>query len=565
MHIKKINLPQPVRSFNKKVRSGFERFGRALVLPVSILPIMAMIGAIGYIMISAGNKTGATDSATFKAIANAIKLIGMAPIYNLDILFAVGLAAGLAKEEKVSAALCGIAAIIGIYFAANVLFTYSNIEASLPKDLVGKLETINRFGKYSKGFNLNALGGIFAGYIGYLTHKYTYKLQFPTAIAFFGGPKFSPVATFLISFLLGLPLTYLWVYIYKAMALLGQTIRSLKAGGSFLYGFTNRLLLPMGLHNVPNAILRYTAAGGEWTHTLADGQKETFYGFYNILLAKLQYGVHITASDSMISNGTYPTNIFALPGAAVGMFLAVPKDKRKVAAPIIFGAVSSAVLSGVTEPIEFTFIFTAPILWIVHAILTGFTYMFMYLANAGMVAGTGEGIITWFIYNAPAYAIVNRVWMLWALGPVFFIEYLLVFYFLITKLNLKTPGRDGNEFKLMTKKEFKSQMAKRSEEKEAANELLHNEELKGEKTADIELSEELISAYGGFENMTEIGACISRLRISVKDKTKVNQARLTELGARAVVESGEQIQSVYGAKAMVYARIINIIKRITEK
>lgn len=560
--IKKFNVPAPIKSIGEKIRSGLERFGRALIMPVAILPIMAMIGAIGYIMISAGTKTGAINNTTFKTIAYAIKLLGMSPIYNLDILFAIGLAAGLAKSEKVSAALCGIAALISFYFAANLLLKYTGIEdvitASLPEGT--KIQKIERFGKYSNGFNLNALGGILAGYLGYKIHQYTYKLQFPTAIAFFGGPKFSPVATFIICFLLGLPLTWLWAYIYKGMIAIGEGIRALKAGGSFLYGFTNRLLLPFGLHNIPNAILRYTSAGGTWTY-----EGTTFTGFYSILLAKLQNGQPINANDSMISLGTYPTNIFALPGAALGMWLAVPKENRKAAAPIIFGAVSSAILSGVTEPIEFTFIFTAPLLWLVHSVMTGLTYMFMYLTGAGMVAGTGEGIITWFIYNAPGYAIINKVWILWVLGPVFFVEYLVVFYLLITKFNLNTPGRNGNEFKLMTKADFKKAKEFTKTKNTENDELYKNEIFAGEKPEDIKMAKSLIEYYGNFENMNEIGACISRLRISVKEKTKVDQDKIKTLGALGIVESGDQIQSVFGAKAMVYARIMNNIKNLSNK
>lgn len=555
MSITQSQINSGLKNGFQKFRKGLERFGRSLIVPVSILPIMAIIGAIGYIMISAGSAAGKdaiyNTSKAYKGIANAIKLIGMSPIYNLDILFAIGLATGLAKDEKVSAALCGIAALIAFYFAGNVLFKYANIGSVLPKTLVGKLQTIERFGKDSNSFNLNALGGILAGYLGYFVHKYTYKLQFPTAIAFFGGPKFSPVATFLCSFLIGLPFTYFWVYIYYAIAKMGQGIRALGAGGSFLYGLTNRLLLPFGLHNVPNAILRYTAAGGTWTF---DGTP--YEGFYAILLAKLQHGQAISAQDSMISNGTYPTNIFALPGAAVAMFLAVPKDKRKIAAPIIFGAVSSAVLSGVTEPIEFTFVFAAPVLWLAHCLMTGFTYMFMYLAGAGMVSGTGEGLITWFIYNAPAYKIVSRVWMLWALGPVFFVEYFVVFYLLITKMNLNTPGRNDMVIKLMTKKEFREAREKQHETNSAEAEALQ-----GEKPEDITMAYQLIELYGGFENMLEIGACISRLRISVNDKEKVKRDEIKALGAAGVVESGDQIQSVFGAKAMVYARIMNNIKK----
>lgn len=544
-------IKQNSNTFFKSLRSGLERFGRAMILPVSIIPLLAIVGAIGYIFASVGQKTGIYNSSlAYKTFADSVKIIGMAPIYNLDILFSIGLAAGLAKDEKVSAGICGVVALIGFYFAGYALLEIGKLKNLLDANVVGKLQTINRFGKYSTSFDLNALGGILAGYLAYGIHKITYKLQFPTFISFFGGPKFSPVATLLTAFILGFPLTYLWIYIYKGIAALGNGIRASGAFGSFLYGSTNRLLLPFGLHNIPNAILRYTAAGGIFIG--ADGQEVT--GFYSILIAKMSAGLPINATDSMISNGTYPTNIFSLPGAAVAMFLACPKDKRKQAAPIIFGAVSSSILSGVTEPIEFTFIFSAPILWLVHCVLTGLVYMTMYLSGVGMIAGTGEGIITYLIYNLPSYENISRVWMLFVLGPVFFIVYFGVFYFLIKKFNFRTPGRDEEAFKLFTKKDFKEKL------NNSTNQTVINEKIKDEKPEDIKMAQSLLEFYGGFENINEISCCISRLRISVKDKTKVNREAIMQIGAKGVVESGEQVQSVFGAKAMVYSRIMNNLK-----
>lgn len=521
------------------IRASFERFGRAMLMPVSVLPLMAIIGAIGYVFLSIGEKTGAINNTGYKTFATALKLLGMLPIYNLDILFAIGLAAGLARAEKVSAALSGFLALVALYFAGNLLIDSAGLDTP-------DQSTINRFGKYSNSYNLNALGGLLAGYIGYLTHRFTYQLQFPQAIAFFGGPKFSPVAATIIAYIIGFPLTYVWLYINRGMVIMGEGIRAMGAGGSFLYGFTNRLLLPMGLHNVPNAVLRYTAAGGVYVNAAGD----TVEGFYSILNAKLLDGAQITASDSMISNGTYPTNIFALPGAAVAMWLAVPKAKRAKAAPIIFGAVSSSVLSGVTEPIEFTFIFVAPILFVAHAVMTGFTYMFMYLSGAGMVAGTGEGIITWLAFNATGADHIDRVWMLWVLGPVFFIEYLGVFYFLIIKLDLKTPGRDNKAIALMTKAQFR----------EAKGIINTQVTIKGEKSADIVMAQKLITFYGGWANIDDVAACISRLRIEVKNKEKVQKEQIKALGAAGVIDAGKQVQSVFGAKAMVYARIMNKLR-----
>ncbi|WP_051619041.1 PTS transporter subunit EIIC [[Mycoplasma] collis] len=561
------------KNFFSKIVKNLEQFGRTLIVPISILPIMAIVGAIGYIMISIGKSPLVNvynTSATYKGISEGIRIIGLAPIYNLDILFAIGIATGLAKDEKISAALCGIVALIGFYFAGNVLDKYAQITNKLPENLTKSLQSIERFGKNSKFFNLNTLGGILAGYLGYFIRKYTYRLQLPMVIAFFGGPKFSPVATLLIAFIVGLPFAYLWVYIYYFIALIGQTIKKSKAGGAFVYGFFERLLILFGLHHVSNSILRFTPAGEVFNHLNPEtGKTEIIEGFFNILLYKVNNGINITIEDSMISNETYATKIFSLPGAALAMLLAVPKEKRKKAVPIIFGAVASSFLSGIIEPIEFTFIFVAPILYIAHSIMTGFSFMIMYLANIGAVAGTGKGIITWFLYNVPAYKIISNFWIIWIVGPIFFAKYFVVFYFLITKLNLKTPERDDYKFKLFSKKDYKNKQNKKiiSEENKNLNfeNLIKNDLLNKEKHEDVQKSIKLIEFYGGFENMIEIVACISRLRISVKDKNKVDKQAIKTMGASGVVETNIQVQSVFGSKAMVYSRIINNIKKITNE
>ncbi|ARU91006.1 PTS system, N-acetylglucosamine-specific IIA component PTS system, N-acetylglucosamine-specific IIB component PTS system, N-acetylglucosamine-specific IIC component [Spiroplasma clarkii] len=418
-----------------KARGSMESFGRAILVPVTVIPLLALIGSVGYAMQAIAVEAG-TYEGTVKIIADAIKNIGMIAITNIDFLVAVGLAAGLAKQEKIAAALSGLMAYAALHFAANLM-----IQSIHPDMLSGTGPKENglaiRFGVMS--FQYNAFGGMIAGLIGYIVHKYTYRLKFPKYLAFFGGPRFSPVASTLIAWLVGMPLGISWIYISRGLVAFGKGIGSLGPASPFLYGVTNRALIPFGLHQVTNYFLYYTSVGTTWV----DSTGRTIEGIYSVAIAKLGEGVFLTAKDTWIINGTFPTNMFSLLGAALALYFVIPKENRKVAGSAIISAMMASFLAGTTEPIEFTFLFTAPWLYGIHVLFTGITYLLMYVCNFAQVSTRGSGLITWIAVNAVNFRNIQNVWGLFIIGPIMGSIYFVTFYFLIKYFNWNTPGRDG--------------------------------------------------------------------------------------------------------------------------
>ncbi|WP_027063482.1 PTS transporter subunit EIIC [Mesoplasma seiffertii] len=512
-------------------RSSLESFARAILIPISIIPLLALIGAMGYavqaIAVSAGTYSGNT-----KIAADAIKNIGMIAITNIDFLVAVGLAAGLAKEEKIAAALSGLMALAALYVAGNMILSIVS-----PEMLIGngpkENGLITRFGVV--GFQYSALGGMTAGLLGYIVHRWTYRLKFPTYLAFFGGPRFSPVATTLVAWLFGMPLALAWIPISGAIKSFGQGISSMGVAAPFMYGSIIRMLIPFGLHHVLNYFLYYTEVGDTWVNPQTN---ETVKGIYSIAIAKLGAGEFVTAKSAWIINGTFPTNMFSLTGAAFGMWICIPKQNRKVGGSVIFSAMLSSFLSGITEPIEFTFLFSAPILYVFHVIFTGFTYMFMYLGNFAQVSTRGSGLITWIIVNGINFKNIERAWGIFVIGPIMFTVYTTTFVVLIKKLKLKTPGANGTEIKLHSKKEFREKIN------------LEPINVTDKESEQLSLTKTIIEGFGGQENIAILTNCVSRLRVTVADETLVNEDILNSTGNFGIKKMGNKYQVIYGPKVI---------------
>ncbi|AUF83215.1 PTS sugar transporter subunit IIC [Mesoplasma syrphidae] len=512
-------------------QSSLESFARAILIPISIIPLLALIGAMGYavqaIAVSAGTYSGNT-----KIAADAIKNIGMIAITNIDFLVAVGLAAGLAKEEKIAAALSGLMALAALYVSGNMIMSIVS-----PKMLVGngpkENGLITRFGVI--GFQYSALGGMTAGMLGYGVHRWTYKLKFPTYLAFFGGPRFSPVAATLVAWLFGMPLALTWIPISGAIKSFGEGLTSMGVAAPFIYGSFIRMLIPFGLHHVLNYFLYYTEVGDTWVNPQTN---ETIKGIYSIAIAKIGAGEFVTAKSSWIINGTFPTNMFSLTGAGFGMWICIPKENRKVGGSIIFSAMLSSFLSGITEPIEFTFLFSAPILYVIHIIFTGCTYMFMYIGNFAQVSTRGSGLITWIIVNGINFKNIERVWGIFIIGPMMFAIYTTTFVVLIKKLRLRTPGVNGTEIKLHSKKDFKEKI---------------NPELNFVKMNDdqeLNLIVTIIEGFGGKENILVLANCVSRLRVTVANEKLVDENILNSTGNFGIKKMQNKYQVIYGPKVI---------------
>ncbi|WP_434329466.1 PTS transporter subunit EIIC [Mycoplasma capricolum subsp. capricolum] len=551
-----------MKSWLSSFRAGLEQFGRAILVPVTVIPLLALIGAIGYtgqaILAQVYPKGIAKPPVGLALAIDAIKDLGMIAITNIDFLVAIGLAAGLAKSEKVSAALSGLMAYAAMHLATALILKIVYGDPSKTEIVFeGVKKTVKdvfglkiRFGVLS--FQYSAFGGMLAGLLGFAIHKYTYKLKFPEVLSFFGGPKFSPVASTLAGWVFGLGLGYIWVYINKGLYASGEGLRKLGAFSPFLYASAERALLPFGIHHVLNFFVYYTPIGARWVGP--DGK--AIEGAINVALAKLAAGEQISAkNDTWVVNGTYVTKIFSLTGATLAMFFVIPKANRKVYGSAIISAGAVSMLSGVTEPIEFTFLFVAPVLYLIHIFLSGFQNMIMYLFNFGSVTTRGSGIITWLIVNPANFRLIQNVWGTWIIGPIMGGIYFAIFYFIIKKFDYKTPGRqEGGLTHLVSKKEYK-ELQKEKREIEKLEAESDKKESKKDEIND-EFINNIIKGCGGAENIKIMANCVTRLRVTMHDISKFDKSIVDKTKPYGYKEIGNQVQIIYGPKVTNIATLV---------
>jgi len=448
----------------------FQRLGRALQLPIAVLPVAALL-----------LRFGQPDLLNISFIAQA----GGAIFDNLALIFAIGVASSWSKDSAGAAALAGA---VG-YFV-------------LTKAMV----TIN------PAINMGVLAGIITGLVGGAVYNRWSGIKLPDFLSFFGGKRFVPIATGFFCLVLAAIFGYVWPPVQNAIHAGGEWIVGAGALGSGIFGFIN-LLIPTGLHQVLNTIAWFQI--GEFTNAAG----AVFHGDINRFYAG-------DGTAGMFMSGFFPIMMFGLPGAALAMYFAAPKERRPMVGGMLLSVAITAFLTGVTEPLEFLFMFLAPLLYLLHAILTGIS---LFVATAlGIHAGFSfsAGAIDYVLmYSLPAAS--KNVWMLIVMGVVFFVIYFLLFSAVIRMFNLKTPGREDKVDDVVTEEA-------NSNTEEGLTQLATN----------------YIAAVGGTDNLKAIDACITRLRLTVADSALVNDAACKRLGASGVVKLNKQtIQVIVGAKA----------------
>lgn len=449
----------------------FQRLGRALQLPIAVLPVAALL-----------LRFGQPDLLNVPFIAQA----GGAIFDNLALIFAIGVASSWSKDNAGSAALAGA---VGYFVMTKAMVTIN------PE------------------INMGVLAGIITGLVAGAVYNRWAGIKLPDFLSFFGGKRFVPIATGFFCLILAAIFGYVWPPVQHAIHSGGEWIVSAGALGSGIFGFINRLLIPTGLHQVLNTITWFQI--GEFTNAAG----AVFHGDINRFYAG-------DGTAGMFMSGFYPIMMFGLPGAALAMYLAAPKARRPMVGGMLLSVAITAFLTGVTEPLEFLFMFLAPLLYLLHAVLTGIS---LFIATAlGIHAGFSfsAGAIDYVLmYSLPAAS--KNVWMLLVMGVVFFFVYFLLFSAVIRMFNLKTPGREDKAADVVT---------------EEANS--NTEE------GLTQLATSYIAAVGGTDNLKAIDACITRLRLTVGDSAKVNDAACKRLGASGVVKLNKQtIQVIVGAKA----------------
>ena len=449
----------------------FQRLGRALQLPIAVLPVAALL-----------LRFGQPDLLNVPFIAQA----GGAIFDNLALIFAIGVASSWSKDNAGSAALAGA---VGYFVMTKAMVTIN------PE------------------INMGVLAGIITGLVAGAVYNRWAGIKLPDFLSFFGGKRFVPIATGFFCLILAAIFGYVWPPVQHAIHSGGEWIVSAGALGSGIFGFINRLLIPTGLHQVLNTIAWFQI--GEFTNAAG----AVFHGDINRFYAG-------DGTAGMFMSGFFPIMMFGLPGAALAMYLAAPKARRPMVGGMLLSVAITAFLTGVTEPLEFLFMFLAPLLYLLHAVLTGIS---LFIATAlGIHAGFSfsAGAIDYVLmYSLPAAS--KNVWMLLVMGVVFFFVYFLLFSAVIRMFNLKTPGREDKAADVVT---------------EEANS--NTEE------GLTQLATSYIAAVGGTDNLKAIDACITRLRLTGGDSAKVNDAACKRLGASGVVKLNKQtIQVIVGAKA----------------
>ncbi|MTD26837.1 PTS N-acetyl glucosamine transporter subunit IIABC [Erwinia sorbitola] len=449
----------------------FQRLGRSLQLPIAVLPVAALM-----------LRFGQPDLLNMPFIAQG----GGAIFDNLALIFAIGVASTWSKDNAGAAALAGA---VGYFILTKAMVTIN--------------PTVN----------MGVLAGIITGLIAGMTYNRWADIKLPDFLSFFGGKRFVPIATGFFCLVLAAVFGYIWPPVQAAIHAGGEWIVSEGAFGAGIFGFVNRLLIPTGLHQVLNTIAWFQI--GEFTNAAG----AVFHGDINRFYAG-------DGTAGMFMSGFFPIMMFGLPGAALAMYLAAPKARRPMVGGMLLSVAVTAFLTGVTEPLEFLFMFLAPMLYLIHAVLTGIS---LFVATTlGIHAGFSfsAGAIDYaLMYKLPAAS--SNVWLLLVMGLVAFVVYFVLFSAVIRMMNLKTPGRE-DEGDLLVKDEANS----------------NTEE------GLSELSRQYIGAIGGSDNLNVIDACITRLRLSVKDASRVNDAMCKRLGASGVVKLNKQtIQVIVGAKA----------------
>lgn len=559
-----------------KFISAFEQFGRSFLLPVSVLPGAGIIQGIGTAFTNENTLKmfPFLNNTVFQFVMKFFIALGGTAFNNLPVIFAVGVAVGLAKREKGSAALSGLLGFLVLHNVLNFLLQFSGklVDTAGMSSAEAKLAMSNAMQTNVLGIqtmDLSVFGGIIVGIVVYFIHKWAVKQELPTVIGFFSGPRFVPIVTMVAMSFVSVAIFFIWPTIQAGISAVSLFV--LKSGplGTFLYGLIERALLPFGLHHGLNWPVRTTELGGAWT---IGGTRVV--GTINAYLASLADPSikSIDPSITRFNGGKFVYFMFGLSGAAYAMYKTASPEKRKVAGSLLFAAAGTSFLTGITEPIEFTFLFVAPMLYAVHAVLAGSALFVMHMLGAGVATPTGHGFINLVIYGV-LQGPKTHWWLVFLVGIPYFFIYYYVFKFMILKFDFKTPGReDSGEVKLASKQEARGKYGLKVQNVGQASPdtttsqapVAEGKELsKKEKTHQQALG--LIEAHGGPDNIVDVNACITRLRIDVKDKSLVDKDTIIKkYEALGFAENGMQMQSIYGAYANVLKMEIQDILGLEE-
>ncbi|WP_207744148.1 glucose-specific PTS transporter subunit IIBC [Romboutsia sp. 1001713B170131_170501_G6] len=497
----------------KKIFGVLQKVGKALMLPVALLPAAGILLGVSNALANPAlvEKMPFLSTGAFPLIINIMERSGGIIFDNLPLLFAVGVAVGLTEGEGVA----GLAAIVGFL----IMNTSMGIMTGVTPDMMGNPMYTTTVGIPT--LQTGVFGGIIIGIIAAGLYKKFYKIELPQYLGFFAGKRFVPIVTAASAILIGIALSFIWPPIQNALLNFSRTVIEANITlAAFVFGIIERALIPFGLHHVFYNPFWYQF--GEYI----DKAGNLVMGDQSIFFAQLKDGVAFTAGTFM--TGKFPFMMFGLPAAALAMIHTAKPEKRKYVAGIMASAALTSFLTGITEPLEFAFLFVAPGLFAVHCLFAGLSFAVMQILNIKIGMTFSGGLFDFLLFGV----LPNRTpwYLVLVVGAGFAVVYYFGFRFLITKFNLKTPGRED-------------------ESEDSTNATLNKSEL----------AAGILEALGNKENLKSLDACITRLRVAVEDINKVDQARLKELGAAGVMVVGNNVQAIFGPKSDTLKSEINEI------
>ena len=511
----------------KHLFSLLQRIGQSFMLPIALLPIAGIFLGIGSSltntnMLAAYHLKGLMGPGTAPYILfSLLNSAGSIIFDNLPILFAVGVAIGMARTEKATAALSSIVAFFVMHSTIGSLITYTGRSHSFLTGATTEIVGIT-------SLQMGVFGGIIVGLGVAALHNRFYKIELPKVFSFFGGTHFIPIISASTYVGIGILMFYIWPPIQILINDAGKLVLMSGYGGTFVYGLLERTLIPFGLHHVFYMPFWQTAVGGR---ELVNGQ--LIEGAQNIFFAELANPdtSHFSVAATRFMSGKFPLMMFGLPGAALAMYTcARPENKKAVGSLLLSAAISSAV-TGITEPLEFAFLFVAPPLYVIHCAFAGLSYMLMHMLNVGIGMTFSGGFLDFFLFGI-LQGNTKTSWLhVIPVGILYFIVYFIVFRVMILKFNYQTPGHEKDNAAPVNNADNKSQ--------------------------------QILDGLGGLENISDLSCCATRLRVTLHRPSKLNKEKLLATGAAAVVANGDGVQVVYGPEVtVIHARLQDYIAQI---
>ena len=511
----------------KHLFSLLQRIGQSFMLPIALLPIAGIFLGIGSSltntnMLAAYHLKGLMGPGTAPYILfSLLNSAGSIIFDNLPILFAVGVAIGMARSEKATAALSSIIAFFVMHSTIGSLITYTGRSHSFLTGATTEIVGIT-------SLQMGVFGGIIVGLGVAALHNRFYKIELPKVFSFFGGTHFIPIISAITYVGIGILMFYIWPPIQILINDAGKLVLMSGYGGTFVYGLLERALIPFGLHHVFYMPFWQTAVGGR---ELVNGQ--LIEGAQNIFFAELASPdtSHFSVAATRFMSGKFPLMMFGLPGAALAMYTcARPENKKAVGSLLLSAAISSAV-TGITEPLEFAFLFVAPPLYVIHCAFAGLSYMLMHMLNVGIGMTFSGGFLDFFLFGI-LQGNTKTSWLhVIPVGILYFIVYFIVFRVMILKFNYQTPGHEKDNATPVNNADNKSQ--------------------------------QILDGLGGLENISDLSCCATRLRVTLHRPSKLNKEKLLATGAAAVVANGDGVQVVYGPEVtVIHARLQDYIAQI---